>query len=187
MRRTASRLACVYLITLFSYIQADQQEIPAMTPELSPQSVAIRHHNIQLMRNALKSGEYEGYDILVISSTSKEEADYQQEKLEKTFAGTVNKNGRAPIILSVVDSIEAGQLIGSVYTWLRAEELFRKKHPELLNGASSFLDFIQSNRLKVASFHNGGKGRAVQPPDAKLGKFKGLSKPCGIGKKWTRH
>ena len=151
MRRTTSRLACVYLITLFSYLQADQQEIPAMTPELSPQSVAIRHHNIQLMRNALKSGEYEGYDILVISSTSKEEADYQQEKLEKTFAGTVNKNGRAPIILSVVDSIEAGQLIGSVYTWLRAEELFRKKHPELLNGASSFLDFIQSNRLKVAS------------------------------------
>lgn len=136
-----------------------------------------RLHNIQLMRNVLKAREYNGYDILIISSTSKEEADYQQRILEKVFAGTSNKNGKEPIILSVVDSTDGGQLIGSVFTWLKAEEMLREKH--LLQKGESLLSFIKSHNLKAASFHNGGKGERCSPLTQSLGNSRGAQRLVG--------
>lgn len=138
-----------------------------------------RAHNIELMRNVLKKNEYTGYDILIISSTSKEEADYQQQMLEKLFAGTSKSNGQGPIILSVVDSTEGGQLIGSVFTWLEAEKMLREKFPHLMQNNESLISYIRTHRLKAASFHNGGKGERCSPLTQSLGNSRGSQKLVG--------
>lgn len=141
--------------------------------------VATRLHNIDLMRNVLNSGEYCGYDIMIISSTTEEEAEYQQQMLEKTFAGTVTKDGRRPIILSVVDSTEGGQVIGAVYTWLQAEKKMREKHADLMKGCHDLVDYIRKNGCKAATFHNGGKGERCSPLTQSLGNSRGAQKLVG--------
>lgn len=156
------------------------QHVPAsIQPSSASDTIQNRLHNIQLMRNTLKKDVYDGYDLIIISSTSKEEADYQQRNLEKAFAGASNKNGRTPIILSVVDSVEAGQLVGSVYTWLKAEEMLRDKHPGLMAGYGGLVSYIKSNGLKAAAFHNGGKGERCSPLTQSLGNSRGSQKLVG--------
>lgn len=164
---------CLSLFLSFTCVHADLPELPEAN------TVQTRQHNIHLMRNVLKDEDYQGYDIIIISSTSKEEADYQQNQLERTFAGAKNKMGRKPIILSVVDSTEGGQLIGSVYTWMKAEEMMRDKHPSLMAGSTSLIAYIQSNRLKAAAFHNGGKGERCSPLTQSLGNSRGSQKLVG--------
>jgi hypothetical protein len=141
--------------------------------------IQTRLHNIDLMRQTLKNGEYNGYDIIIISSTSIEEADYQQRMLERAFEDTYNKEGQKPIILSVVDITEGGQIIGSVYTWLRAEEMMLAKYPKLIHPYTNLMDYIKSNRLKVAAFHNGGKGERCSPLTQSLGNSRGAQKLVG--------
>lgn len=138
-----------------------------------------RLHNIHLMRNVLKRNEYEGYDILIISSTSEEEAQFQQKFLEKAFTGTCKKDGRPPIILSVVDSIDGGQLIGSVHTWLEAEKMMALKHANILDKEKNLLNFVRQKSLKVAIFHNGGKGERCSPLTQSLGNSRGAQKLVG--------
>jgi hypothetical protein len=147
----------------------------------STASLAIesRMHNIELMQNILKKNDYHGYDIIIISSTTEEEAEYQQELIEKAFSGTSKKDGRNPIILSVVDWTEGGQLIGSVYTWLKAEEKMAKKHSDLMFGYNDFIDYIRAHNCKVAIFHNGGKGERCSPLTQSLGNSRGAQKLVG--------
>ncbi len=159
---------CLFFLSFSFYVCAGQSTI-----------TETRLDNISLMRNALHEGEYNGYDIIIISSTSDEEADFQQRMLEKAFSGTSNKNGREPIILSVVDTTEGGQLIGSVFTWLRAERMMYEKHPDLLNGYPSLLSYIKSCGLKAAAFHNGGKGERCSPLTQSLGNSRGAQKLVG--------
>jgi hypothetical protein len=146
---------------------------------LSSEVAATRLHNIDLMRNVFKKGEYNGYDLMMISSTTKEEAEYQQQLLEKAFTGTSKKDGRKPIILSVVDPIEGGQLIGAVYTWTKAEQMFREKHPELLEGYKDLIEYIEKNGLKFAAYHNGGRGERCSPLTQSLGNSRGSQKLVG--------
>lgn len=177
MRHTNSKTKYIYLLlTIFCYFSNVHGNQPIDT---KPQIVQTRLHNIQLMRNALKEGNYNGYDIIIISSTSQEEADYQQRMLEMAFAGASKKNGRAPTILSVLDTTEGGQLIGSVYTWIKAEEMMRDKHPELLADSPTFISYIKSNGLKAAAFHNGGKGERCSPLTQSLGNSRGAQKLVG--------
>jgi hypothetical protein len=136
------------------------------------EAISSRQKNIELMRDSLKN-PYKGYDIIIISSTSKEEAYCQQQNLEKAFIGN------PLIILSVVDSTESGQLIGSVYTWLQAEELMHEKYPKLLPQKHSLLDYVRANHLKVALFHNGGKGERCSPLTQSLGNSRGALKLVG--------
>lgn len=140
---------------------------------------ATRLHNIDLMRNVLKSGEYNGYDIIIITSTTQEEADYQQKILEKAFVGTSRKDGRIPLILSVVDSADGGQLIGVIFTWLKAEEKMRRRYPELMVSYRDFLDYVRVNGFKVAVYHNGGKGERCSPLTQSLGNSRGAQKLVG--------
>lgn len=140
---------------------------------------ATRKHNIEKTRKVLRTGEYEGYDLIIISSTSKEEAEFQQTMLETLFAGASNREGRKPILLSVVDSTEAGQLIGSVYTWLKAEEMMREKYPQLLAGSKDLISYIKANKLKAAAFHDGGKGERCSPLTQSLGNSRGSQKLVG--------
>lgn len=141
--------------------------------------IEARLHNIELMRNVLKEGSYKGYDIIIISSTSKEEAEYQQRMLEIAFDGASNKWGRTPTILSVLDTTEGGQVIGSVYTWIQAERMMRAKHPQLISGYPNLISYIKSNGLKAAAYHNGGKGERCSPLTQSLGNSRGAQKLVG--------
>ena len=138
-------------------------------------SVDTRLSNINLMREALHKGKYQGYDIVIISSTSEEEASFQQQVLENAFADTIHVNGRSPIILSVVDTTEGGQIIGSVFTWLQAEKKMSEKYPE----AHNLISYIKTHNLKVAAFHNGGKGERCSPLTQSLGNSRGAQKLVG--------
>lgn len=162
-----------------SYAIAQEIQPQTTVPSSDVDAIVTRLHNIDLMRHALKPKAYDGYDIIMISSTTEEEADYQQEVLEKIFAGTSKKDGREPIILSVVDLTEGGQLIGGVYTWIKAEEKMRAKYPELMKGYSSLIDYIKANECKVAAYHNGGRGERCSPLTQSLGNSRGVQKLVG--------
>ncbi len=157
----------LFCLLCFSCLQA----------ELEFEASQVRLENIQLMHSALKMSEYDGYDIIIVSSTTQEEADYQQNKIEKAFSGTTKKNGQTPIILSVVDSTEGGQLIGSIYTWLKAED--KMKAMKILSKEDSILDRVRSQQLKVAFYHNGGKGERCSPLTQSLGNSRGAQKLVG--------
>jgi hypothetical protein len=173
----------LYVWLLFNLTCVIAEELPLqdnciLSCKTSQESIT-RLYNIELMHHALKQGDYQGYDIILISSTTQEEADYQQKILEKTFAGTSKKDGRRPIILSVVDSTEGGQMIGSIFTWLRAEEKMRTEHSDLMVGYNSLLDYVRQNYSKVAIFHNGGKGERCSPLTQSLGNSRGSQKLAG--------
>lgn len=172
-------MATVNFSLILPAVWADPHETSGPPASTENKTVQTRQYNIQLMRNTLKNEAYRGYDIIIISSTSKEEADYQQNQLEKVFAGSSNKNGRKPVILSVVDSTEGGQVIGSVYTWMKAEELLKEKHPELMTGSNNLFEVIRFHGLKAASFHNGGKGERCSPLTQSLGNSRGSQKLVG--------
>lgn len=162
----------IYFLTIF-FLDANVSSFDASNP------VAIRRHNIALMQNVLKKDEYEGYDIIIISSTTQEEAKYQQQVLEKAFRGTTDRNGKAPIILSVVDLTEGGQIIGAIFTWLTAEEMFKMNCPHLVNQSSHLIDYVRTNQLKVAVYHNGGRGERFSPLTQSLGNSRGAQKLVG--------
>lgn len=158
-----------------SHLSAEEKNMPIPQDE----SVASRLKNIGLMRETLKKYDYEGYDIIIVSSTSTEEANFQQQVLEHAFSGVFKRDGKPPVILSVVDSTESGQLIGSVYTWVKAEEMLHRKHPGLMPENGNLLDYVRLNNLKVAAFHNGGKGERCSPLTQSLGNSRGALKLVG--------
>lgn len=173
-------LSAAFFFVYFSISAKEiQEKDSSSTRSISSQEVNTRLHNIDLMRNVLKKGTYEGYDIIIISSTTEEEARYQQRTLEKAFTGTSKKDGRTPIVLSVVDSTDGGQLIGSVYTWIKAEEMMREKHANLMQGCNNLFDYIRENNAKVAAYHNGGRGERCSPLTQSLGNSRGAQKLVG--------
>lgn len=143
------------------------------------EKIAARRHNIDLMHRVLSKEEYQGYDVIIISSTTEQEAKYQQQFLEKAFAGTLKKDGSPPIILSVVDLADGGQIIGAIFTWLKAEEKMREEHANLMNGRLDLLDYVRSTHSKVAVYHNGGKGERCSPLTQSLGNSRGAQKLVG--------
>lgn len=176
-----SILSFLSIFWITSTIIASEQQIKFKTfsAEATEQKVLTRAHNIELMHHVLKSKEYTGYDLIIISSTTQEEADYQQHVLERAFAGTSKENGEIPLILSVIDTAEGGQLIGAIFTWLKAEEKMKEKHPDLMRGHRNLLDYVRSNRSKVAVYHNGGKGERCSPLTQSLGNSRGAQKLVG--------
>ena len=171
----------VFLGFTFSFViaQGMEQQDTCSLPSHPSEAVVTRMHNIGLMHSVLKKGEYQGYDIIIISSTTQEEADYQQHILEKTFAGTSKRDGRSPIILSVIDLTEGGQVIGGIYTWLRAEDKMRKMYRSLMAEYASLIDYVRATRSKVAVYHNSGKGERCSPLTQSLGNSRGAQKLVG--------
>lgn len=141
--------------------------------------VAVRQHNIELMQQVLKQGQYTGYDLIVMTLTTEQEAQYQEEMFEEIFAGTTTSDGRAPLILAVADWSEGGQLIGAINTWLLAEKRMRQKHPDLMAGYRDLIEYIQANHYKVAVFHDGGKGERCSPLTQSLGNSRGAQQLVG--------
>lgn len=173
-------LICICLSLTIPYIFAhDSQECAPNASCQAAEGMSTRLHNIHLMHHTLKKEEYEGYDIIIVSSTTKEEADHQQQILEKAFEGTSKKDGRTPIILSVVDSTEGGQVIGAIFTWLRAEEKMHDMNPHLMSSYKDLLDYVKTTESKVAVYHNGGKGERFSPLTQSLGNSRGAQHLVG--------
>lgn len=175
---------CFWLVCCFCSLYAHADSLQSPFPQLQNSSkenscAKTRLYNIGLMNQVLKKDEYNGYDIIIISSTTEEEAEYQQCMLENMFKGTSKSNGKTPVILSVVDLCEGGQIIGMIFTWFKAEEKMRNKHPELLSGYNDLMDFVKKTEQKVAVFHNGGKGERFSPLTQSLGNSRGAQKLVG--------
>lgn len=177
---TFTILTFTHLFLFFNKAFTSNLENPLVNSscEITSLGAAKRLYNIDLMHDTLKKGEYNGYDIIIVSSTTQEEADYQQQILEKAFAGTSKEDGRVPIILSVIDSTEGGQVIGAIFTWLRAEEKMRINYPDLIKD-DDLLTYARRTCSKVAVYHNGGRGERCSPLTQSLGNSRGAQKLVG--------
>jgi len=127
--------------------------------------VDVRRENIDLMRKVLSSELYEGYNVIIISSSTDDEALYQQKLFEKVF-------GDKALILSVVDDTNRGNHIGTLYTWLEAEKMALAKGVDLRKLANN-------DKLKVMMLHNGGKGERFSPISQSLGNSRAKQKLVG--------
>ncbi len=172
-------LAFIYLLLFWTASDVMAKEISSGSLYQAQPKVVARLHNIELMQNVLKKGGYNGYDLIIISSTTREEAEYQQKNLERAFFGTSRKDGRFPIILSVADSTEGGQVIGAIFTWFKAEEKMRENYPDLMAPYLDLLDYVRITNSKVSIYHNGGKGERCSPLTQSLGNSRGSQKLVG--------
>ena len=138
--------------------------------------------NIDHMRNLLTQEHYTGYDINIISSSTPDEADYQKKVLEKLFAGrdTDNDDMKNKVcILSVLDEAEGGQIIGQGNTWRRAVDQFKEWAEDNGLENTSLEDLFNKDKVKIAIYHNGGKGERASPATQALGNSRGAQKLVG--------
>ncbi|MBD3295807.1 MAG: hypothetical protein GF392_00380, partial [Candidatus Omnitrophica bacterium] len=128
--------------------------------------VYMRRKNIDSMQTILTAPEYKGYDIIIISSSTPDEAASQQEILDRLFAGRETANdvlGNKVCVLSVVDESEGGQIIGQGNTWRRAVEKFRSWAGENGLEQTDLDEVFRQDNARIAVYHNGGKGERASP------------------------
>ncbi|MFA4998152.1 MAG: UTP--glucose-1-phosphate uridylyltransferase, partial [Bacteroidales bacterium] len=136
------------------------------------QPTIIRSLNINLMRTSLTCAPYEGYDVFIISSSTPEEAQYQKELLQRIFSGVRTDNAALDhkvLIFSTVASEVGGQLLAQITSLWQAQ----------LQATEAGLDLnslIKSGKIKVAFFHNGGKGERASPVTLSLHNSRGSQK-----------
>ncbi|MCZ6792898.1 MAG: hypothetical protein O7J95_04715 [Planctomycetota bacterium] len=113
--------------------------------------------------------------MLIVSSSSEDEASYQQELLDRAFDGTRSENtatGHRVLVLSVVDPTSGGQIIGHVHTWKSALPRAREQGVDLV-------ELLRSGRGRIAVYHNGGKGERASPITQGLGNSRGAQSLVG--------
>ncbi|MGB2662060.1 MAG: hypothetical protein WBD04_06730, partial [Candidatus Omnitrophota bacterium] len=146
-----------------------------------------RRRNITRMKRVLAEEPYQGYDVIIISSTTEEEAVYQKKALEKALHSVYTQNealNNKVCIISVVDDSEGGQIIGQVNTWVKAVEEFKRwAHDEDIHDtpleADDLDELFRSGMVKTAIYHNGGKGERASPATQSLGNSRGAQKLGG--------
>ena len=145
-------------------------------------TVYTRRHNMDRMKSIFTEEPYQGYDVIIISSTTPDEAEYQKKVLEKAFEGQYTENGdlnHKVCILSVLDEAFGGQIIGQINTWDKAKEDF-KEWARQNNATTDDLDVLfRQNKIKTAIYHNGGKGERASPATQSLGNSRGAQKLIG--------
>ncbi|MCX5679484.1 MAG: hypothetical protein NTZ95_02260, partial [Candidatus Omnitrophica bacterium] len=138
--------------------------------------VYMRLHNIDLANTSLTQANYKGYDIMIVSCTTPEEAAYQQKVLEEAFGGVNTSNGymkNKVCVLAVVDMSEGGQIIGQVVTMLQARKPF-KKWAQANGLTDTDIDsYLKNNKARMAIYHNGGKGERFSPGSQGYGNSRG--------------
>lgn len=137
--------------------------------------ISERRQNIDRFRNALLEKPYQGYDVLILSSSTEDEASHQQRLLERAFDDVRTENsatGRRVLIFSLIDPTEGGQVIGQVYTWKQALARARALGVDL-DG------LLEAGRVRVAIYHNGGKGERASPITQGLGNSRGAQSLVG--------
>ncbi len=107
----------------------------------------MHQQNIQNMYTAVQNND--GFNVIVIVSSSSEQAEYWQERLQAS-RGTVI--GEQTKVISVEEDWPggAGQLLGTLYAWNKAQTQFDLKG--LLESGGS-----------VAMYHTAGKGTRMAP------------------------
>ncbi|MBI3320935.1 MAG: NAD-dependent epimerase/dehydratase family protein, partial [Candidatus Omnitrophica bacterium] len=152
------------------------QEPPAVPPATQA-TIEGRRRTIERFRNALDPAQpYTGYDVIVVSSTTEDEARYQQALLERAFAKIKTENAALAhqvLVLSVVDPAEGGQVIGQVYTWEQANAKARERNIDLAA-------LVRNGQVKMAIYHNGGKGERASPLTQGLGNSRGAQRLVGV-------
>ncbi|MBN1442135.1 MAG: hypothetical protein JXA90_05460, partial [Planctomycetes bacterium] len=130
---------------------------------------------IDLFREVLRTRDYRGYEVIVVSSSTADEALHQQELLERALGplrSPAPELGGRVLVLSVVDPTEGGQLIGQVYTWKEAARAARRQGIDLDR-------LLEERRIRVAVYHNGGKGERASPLTQGLGNSRGAQRLVG--------
>lgn len=143
-----------------------------------------RRNNIDRMKSVLTEEPYRGYDVIIISSTTPDEAEYQKRILESAFQKVRTGNrllNNKVCILSVIDESEGGQIIGQVNTWVKAVDEFRAwAKTNNIAARDSDLDYLfKQGKVKIAVYHNGGKGERASPATQSLGNSRGAQKLVG--------
>lgn len=144
--------------------------------------VFARRRAIERFRTALTARPWSGYDVIIVSSSTPEEAAVRQQVLEAAFRGVETGNpatGGAVAVLSVSDESQGGQIIGQVVTWVRAREAFRALAAARGLAESDLDRLAGSGAVRVAVYHNGGKGERASPATQSLGNSRGSQKLVG--------
>lgn len=112
------------------------------------------------MYRAVESGR--GFDLIVVVSSSQDQADFWQERLEGTKGWVIGRNTQ---VISVHEDWPngAGQLLGTLYAW--------KKSRFHLN-----VDEVLARGGTVAMYHTAGKGMRMAPLPAAEGNNKSAIK-----------
>lgn len=106
------------------------------------------------------TSESAGFDVLIIVVSTKEQEEFWSERLRKVKDQIAGRKSR---IYCVVESWEAGQLLGTLNAWM---EVCRKED----------LDSLVSSGGKVAIYHTAGRGKRIAPLSASEGNNKAALK-----------
>ncbi|MBM3132387.1 MAG: hypothetical protein FJZ95_05075, partial [Chloroflexi bacterium] len=103
--------------------------------------------NIRNMYRAVETGQ--GFDVIIVVSSSQDQADFWQERLEGVRGWVIGRNTR------VISEYEdwpggAGQLLGTLYAWQKARARFD-------------VDDVLARGGRVAMYHTAGKGMRMAP------------------------
>jgi len=107
----------------------------------------LHQQNIQDMYGAVANNR--GFDVVVVVSSNRDQAEFWQQRLKETSGLVIGDRAR---IISVEEDWPggAGQLLGTLYAWNRAQEIIDLESV-LLGGGS------------VAMYHTAGKGTRMAP------------------------
>jgi len=107
----------------------------------------LHRQNIQDMYAAVETNR--GFDVVVIVSSTKEQAEFWEQRLRATSGLVIGDKTR---IISVEEDWPggAGQLLGTLYAWNKA-------------GKSLDLDSVLQGGGSVAMYHTAGKGTRMAP------------------------
>lgn len=142
----------------------------------------IRRYNIDQMKSVFTEEPYRGYDVIIVSSTTPDEADYQRKILDQAFDGEYTENkdlNHKVCVLSILDESEGGQIIGQVNTWAKTKAAFEKWAAENKLKTADIDELFNQNKVKIAIYHNGGKGERASPATQSLGNSRGAQRLVG--------
>ncbi|MCP4608412.1 MAG: hypothetical protein GY845_06845, partial [Planctomycetes bacterium] len=107
----------------------------------------MHQENIRDMYTAVEDGR--GFDVIIVVSSNKDQAKFWQKRLEATKGSVI---GRGAEVISVEEDWlgGAGQLLGTLYAWNKAET------------AQRLMRILESGR-NIAMYHTAGKGTRMAP------------------------
>ncbi|MBU1124601.1 MAG: hypothetical protein KKC84_01075, partial [Candidatus Omnitrophica bacterium] len=138
-----------------------------------------RSFNIHYLRSFLTTSPYQGYDVIILSSSTNEEAWFQKRRIDRIFDRIRTDNqyvGNRVIVLSTVVSEHGGQIVGQMLAMRQAEQMAWEDEGIDLRA------LILEGKIKVAVFHNGGRGERASPISQGLHNSRGAQKLVGTMK-----
>ncbi|MBD3379579.1 MAG: hypothetical protein GF408_03850 [Candidatus Omnitrophica bacterium] len=144
--------------------------------------VYTRRINLDRMQSVLTDKDYPGYDVIIVSSSTPEEVEAQQKALDKLFEGRSTDNAamnNRVCVISALDDSEGGQIIGQFNTWRDAGKRFAAWAERNGLEETDLDSLVKSGDIKVAVYHNGGKGERASPATQALQNSRAKQKVVG--------